>query len=69
MCRALRADPGTATTAILIVSAWASTGDVQADRDAGADDDIVKPFRNDEIFTRAEALVRRDGQPARRNAP
>ena len=42
VCRAVRADAATAATAILIVSAYGFTGDIEAGRAAGADDDLVK---------------------------
>jgi two-component system phosphate regulon response regulator PhoB len=69
VCRALRAAPETAAAAILIVSAWASPAHVQTGRDAGADDYIVKPFRNDAMLARAEALLSRAGGLGRSLAP
>lgn len=59
VCRTLRADPQTAATAILIVSSWALPAAVQDGLAAGADDYLIKPFRNDELLARAQGLLSR----------
>jgi DNA-binding response OmpR family regulator len=64
-CRALRGDPDTAAIAILMVSAWASPADVLAGHEAGADDYLVKPFRNDQLLSRADAMLSRMQVPRR----
>lgn len=59
VCRVPRADAGTAHLPILIVSASAFPGDLDAGRAAGADDYLAKPFANAELLARATTLLRR----------
>lgn len=44
VCRALRADPHTSNTRIVMVTARSGPADQEAARKAGADDFIAKPF-------------------------
>jgi two-component system response regulator MtrA len=44
VCRAVRADPELAELPVVLMTARAQAGDVQAGMDAGADDYIIKPF-------------------------
>jgi DNA-binding response OmpR family regulator len=49
--------------AVLMVSSWAFATDFEAGLAAGADGYLVKPFSNDEVLERADALLRRRRQP------
>ena len=51
VCRALRADPATATVPVLMLSGWA------AGQAAGADGYITKPFSNAELQHRVRQLI------------
>lgn len=44
VCRALRAEPDTAKTPIIMLSAWAFDTDLEAGWAAGCDDYLAKPF-------------------------
>ncbi|HYN95460.1 MAG TPA: response regulator [Pilimelia sp.] len=55
-CRALHADPRTAGTPVIVMSADAYP-DAAAAADAGAEDYITKPFGNDDLLARAHALL------------
>ena len=55
--RRLRADPVHAEIPILLLSARAREGDIQAGTDAGANGYIVKPFDADELVARVESLT------------
>lgn len=57
LCRQYRSKGGTAR--ILIVSAKASTVDIEAGLDAGADDYLTKPFDLKILLARIRALMRR----------
>ncbi len=59
VCRALRADPGTADPMVLMLTARDGTPDRVTGLDAGADDYLVKPFAYDELLARVRALLRR----------
>lgn len=63
VCRIVRADPDSAGMAVLMVSSWAFATDFEAGLAAGADGYLVKPFSNDEVLERADALLRRRRQP------
>lgn len=58
VCRAIRADPGDlAELPILMVSAWATVGDAQAGRAAGAGAYVAKPFSTADLLARADKLL------------
>jgi DNA-binding response OmpR family regulator len=59
VCRALRAEQTTAHLPIILLTARAQEGDVQAGFGAGADDYVVKPFSPRELVSRVEAVLAR----------
>jgi two-component system response regulator MprA len=67
VCRAVRADPGTADLMVLMLTARDATPDRVAGLDAGADDYLIKPFDHDELLARVRALLRR--RPAAPTGP
>jgi DNA-binding response OmpR family regulator len=66
VCRAVRADDGTASTPIIMVTARAEESERIAGLDLGADDYLGKPFSPGELVARVRALLRRT---ARTTAP
>src|SRR4030095_5920466 len=59
VCRALRADPNTASVAVIMVTARAEETDRIVGLEIGADDYIAKPFSPNELVARVRALLRR----------
>jgi two-component system, OmpR family, phosphate regulon response regulator PhoB len=59
VCRALRDDPRTATTAVILLTARAQEEDIETGFAAGADDYLVKPFSVRELAMRVEAILSR----------
>ncbi|MDH5525774.1 MAG: response regulator transcription factor [Nitrospirota bacterium] len=59
VCRALRAEAGTETVPILMLTARGAEADVVAGLEAGADDYVVKPFSPKVLIARVRALLRR----------
>jgi len=59
VCRRLRADPRTANTAIIVLTARAQAVDRQAALEAGADEYLVKPVMPDELITLAREVLAR----------
>ena len=59
VCRALRANPGTAAVPIVMVTARAEETDRIVGLEIGADDYIAKPFSPNELVARVRALLRR----------
>jgi len=59
VCRAIRADEELAELPILMVSAWATVGDAQAGRVAGAGEYVAKPFNTADLLARADRLINR----------
>jgi DNA-binding response OmpR family regulator len=57
VCRALRAEPSTAATGILMLSGWAFDSDVEAGRAAGADGYIAKPFAAADLCSQIRQLL------------
>ena len=57
VCRALRRDPVTADTKILMLSALAQDQDKLRGREAGADDYLSKPFRPTAMIKKVEQLL------------
>jgi len=64
VCRALRADPGTAAVPIIMLTAKGEESDRIAGLELGADDYITKPFSPNEVIARIRALLRRAQRPA-----
>jgi DNA-binding response OmpR family regulator len=59
ICRALRAEPRTATLPIIMITARAEEGERVAGLELGADDYITKPFSPREVVARVRAVLRR----------
>ena len=59
VCRALRADPATASVPVIMVTARADETDRIVGLELGADDYIAKPFSPNELVARVRALLRR----------
>lgn len=57
MCRALKAEPRTAATAVLLVSALSGAQDRAAGLQAGADDYLTKPIRPAVLLEHVESLL------------
>jgi DNA-binding response OmpR family regulator len=64
VCRALRADPVTASVPIIILTAKGEESDRIVGLELGADDYITKPFSPNEVIARIRALLRRAQRPA-----
>jgi DNA-binding response OmpR family regulator len=64
VCRALKADPATAESQVLLMSAEHSAADVAAGYAAGADDYLAKPFSPRELVRRVGRLMVGPGQTA-----
>lgn len=61
VCRRLRADPATAQTPVIMLTALAQPSDVERGVAVGADDYLVKPFSPRDLLTRVNrALDRAD---------
>ncbi len=59
VCRALRDDPGTASTPIIMLSGWTFESDIAAGRAAGCDDYMPKPFTPQDLLSRVHHLLDR----------
>jgi DNA-binding response OmpR family regulator len=57
VCRELRADPTTAKTPVILLTARAQTADVEAGIAAGADDYVTKPFSPRDLAARVDSLL------------
>lgn len=57
VCAALRRDPATAATRIILLSACGQQTDIAAGLEAGADLYVVKPFSPQELIDAARALL------------
>jgi len=66
VCRALRADPRTASVPIIMLTARDEVADRIVGLELGADDYVVKPFDPKELVARVRAVLRRasDRRPA-----
>jgi two-component system, OmpR family, response regulator MtrA len=56
-CREIRADPTTAKTPVILLTARAQTADIEAGMAAGADDYVTKPFSPRELADRVDSLL------------
>lgn len=57
--RELRADPATAETPVILLTAKAQEADVETGFVTGADDYVVKPFSPRELVSRVQAVLAR----------
>lgn len=64
LLKALRAQPETAATPIMMLTAKGTEFDKVVGLDAGADDYLAKPFGMMELISRSKALLRRAQQPS-----
>ena len=62
VCRAMRADPGAKTIAVLMLTSKAQEADIDQAFTVGADDYMVKRFRGRELVSRVNALTAKDGR-------
>ena len=66
VCRQLRADPSTAGSPIIMVTAQGEESDVVLGLGLGADDYVAKPFKPNELVARVKAVLRRTREDTRR---
>jgi DNA-binding response OmpR family regulator len=66
VCRRLRAEPATAGTALIMVTAKGEEPDVVLGLGLGADDYVAKPFKPSELVARVRAVRRRTRDSAGR---
>ena len=64
VCQALRAEPGTASLPIIMLTAKAQEADLQRGFSSGADDYLTKPFSPPELASRVAALLTRSASRA-----
>ncbi|MGN0833242.1 MAG: response regulator [Kiritimatiellia bacterium] len=64
VCRELRANPETASVAIVMLTAKGEERDIVGGLDAGANDYVVKPFSKEVLLARIRAALRKDGEDA-----
>src|SRR3989442_13156999 len=64
LCKKLRADPATAITPVIMLTAKADETDRIVGLELGADDYLTKPFSPKELVARVKALLRRGEDPA-----
>ena len=64
VCQAMRGDPATAATPIIMLTARGDEADRVAGLEIGADDYVTKPFSPKELTARVTALLRRASRPA-----
>ncbi len=62
--KALRANPETSATAVIILTAKSEERDIVAGLDAGADDYVTKPFSKDVLLARMRAVLRKEAGAA-----
>jgi two-component system alkaline phosphatase synthesis response regulator PhoP len=61
VCRAIKDDPGTAATTVILLTAKGQAYDREQGMDAGADQYLTKPFDPDDLLQRARDALRLDG--------
>jgi two-component system alkaline phosphatase synthesis response regulator PhoP len=57
VCRAIKGDPATAGTTVLLLTAKGQAYDREAGLAAGADDYLTKPFDPDDLLRRARTIL------------
>jgi two-component system alkaline phosphatase synthesis response regulator PhoP len=57
VCRAIKSDPATAGTTVLLLTAKGQAYDREAGLAAGADDYLTKPFDPDDLLRRARTIL------------
>ena len=62
VCRTLKSDPVTKSSAVIVVSACGEEVDRVVAFELGADDYVVKPFSVRELLLRVRAVLRRSGE-------
>ncbi len=62
VCRRLRADSGTASVAVIMLTAREEEADIVSGLETGADDYISKPFSPQVLKARIQAVLRRRGR-------
>lgn len=60
VCRRLRANPETATVAVVMLTARGAESDIVSGLDAGANDYVTKPFSKEVLLARIRATLRKD---------
>jgi DNA-binding response OmpR family regulator len=63
VCKRLKADPSTANTAVLMVTALDQPTDLARAIDAGTDDFLTKPINKSELVLRVKALLEAKAEP------
>ena len=58
VCRRLRGNPATATTAVIVVTALTKVENIERAVEAGADDYLTKPINRAELTLRVRSLLR-----------
>jgi two-component system alkaline phosphatase synthesis response regulator PhoP len=61
VCRAIKDDPATAGTTVILLTAKGQAYDREQGMDAGADQYLTKPFDPDDLLQRARDSLRLDG--------
>jgi two-component system alkaline phosphatase synthesis response regulator PhoP len=61
VCRAIKDDPATAGTTVILLTAKGQAYDREQGMDAGADQYLTKPFDPDDLLQRARDALRLDG--------
>jgi two-component system alkaline phosphatase synthesis response regulator PhoP len=61
VCRAIKDDPATAGTTVILLTAKGQAYDREQGMDAGADQYLTKPFDPDDLLQRAREALRLDG--------
>lgn len=60
VCRDLKADPATHDIPVVMLTAKGAEDDIVKGLEAGADDYVVKPFRQKELIARMQTILRRN---------
>ncbi|MFH0911633.1 MAG: response regulator transcription factor [Planctomycetota bacterium] len=63
VCKALRSDPATRETAIVMLTAKGEEADIVVGLEMGADDYVTKPFSPRVLVSRVKAVLRRRASP------
>lgn len=61
VCQAIRADPATASTRVLMLTARGGANDEARGRAAGADEYVSKPFSTKDLVRRVSSLLETQG--------